>query len=115
MQLLSHWRRRLANWIDPPAVLVVKRRRVSVKTRRTPYTGDQSGTRQEIIRLLDLWGPATRKQLQERMNVTTAGIHLPLMVRVGLVRVQPGTWPYVYELVRYGPVDSRSSETENAS
>lgn len=70
-------------------------RRVGSIPRRA-YDNRHSLTRDQILDVLRRDGPMTRVQIQARLDVTTAGVHLPQMVRRGEVSVVPGTRPYVY-------------------
>ena len=65
---------------------------------RAKWTGEGSGTALGIKHHLQ-FGPLTRRQLDDLLDVTTAGLLLPRMVERGEVRVIAGTRPYRYELV----------------
>ena len=57
---------------------------------RPTYTGEGSGTRDAIMRILSDGQPRTRQMIQERLDVTTASIHLPRMVEAGLLVAEYG-------------------------
>lgn len=63
-----------------------------------PWTGEGSKTEMQILHHLQ-YGPMTRHQLNEVLDVTTAGIYLPKLVARQKVRIIDGTWPFRYELI----------------
>lgn len=73
----------------------------TVRQRRgRSYVGDDSKTWRDIVAAFASHGPMTRKMLDEHLEVTTSAVHLPRMVERNVLRVQPKSWPYIYELSR---------------
>ena len=60
------------------------------RRRRSPYTGRDSGTRARILEILADGQPKSRKDIEAQLDVTTASIHLPWMVRDGLLDATDG-------------------------
>lgn len=63
-----------------------------------PWTGEGSRTESNILYHLQ-YGPMTRAELDAVLDVQTAGIYLPLMVRRGQVCVDRSRRPFVYSAV----------------
>ena len=90
---------RLKQWWNPPTVVTVRRHGRSRRgVGERPWTGADSLTAMNIRHHLQ-YGPMTRQQLNDVLDVTTASIHLPQMVKRGEVRKLNGR-PARYELAR---------------
>ncbi len=77
---------------------------VVAKAKVRLWTGRGSATERDILFHLQ-YGPMTRRQLDDVLDVTTAGLHLRLMIDRGLIRIVRGTWPFVYEAVESPQAD----------
>lgn len=94
---MNLWRK-LRDWWNPPVIVRV-RRPIALKKSPRPWNGEGSLTADNILHHLQ-YGPLTRQQLDDLLDVTTAAIHLPKMIARGEVRKIPGTRPVKYELVQ---------------
>lgn len=114
---MNRWLSKVFDWLRPQAPAPVRRRRVAIDPPKLPksrsWTGADSKTRQDILAVLQYAAtPLTRHEISARLGVTTAGIHLPRMVKDRMVRLLPNTWPYQYVAceMRSEPSESEASD-----
>jgi hypothetical protein len=99
--MLKAIRAKLAAWIAPPisAPDPLPRRPVSRVRHKSSWTGNGSRTEADILKLFTSHDVRlTRKQINQRLDVTTSAMVLPRMVERGLLVVDGEFVPYVYRL-----------------
>ena len=97
MNWLARAWERLVERARPTPVAVLDSRFGTPPTPKTKYTGADSQTQFQIRHHLR-YGPLTRRELDDLLDVQTACIHLPLMVERGELTVDKSRRPYRYEL-----------------
>lgn len=89
---MNKWLLKLRAWLDPAEQTSPPRR-----PKARSWTVEDSKTWKDILAVLQYAKvPMTQLEISERLDVQTAKIVLPHMVRAGVVMVLPGTWPYQY-------------------
>lgn len=82
--------KRFASWLNGIVNTPPSHRR-NKRTASRNYTGIDSLTQRQIIGLLKEHGWMSQKEIRARLNVTSIGMHLALMIQNGLVIRRPAT------------------------
>ena len=98
---------KIRNWFRP-TVHVILRDSTTPITHKRAWTGEGSRIERDILYHLQ-YGPMTRRQLDDVLDVQTAAIVLPRMVERGLI-LKSGVKPFVYCATPKGLKHAQDSE-----